>query len=149
LDRELDVLHVPEVLLEATHRVDELLERLGEAILHLLERLRRADTGDDVLALRIREELTVEAALAGGRVARERDAGPGALALVAEAHLHDVDGCPEVVRDPMRTAVDLRPRVVPGVEDGTNGARELLPRVLRERATCVVLVDLHERRDKL
>ena len=62
LDRELDVLHVAVVLLEPVHRLDELVERLGQHVAHRLDRLRRADAGDDVLALRVREELAVEAA---------------------------------------------------------------------------------------
>ena len=49
--------------------------RLGQDLAHLLDRLRRADAGDDVLALRVDEELAVDARLAGGRVAREADAG--------------------------------------------------------------------------
>ena len=38
-------------------------------------RQRRADAGDDVLALGIDQELAVELVLAGGRVAGEGDAG--------------------------------------------------------------------------
>ena len=71
LDRELDVLDVAVVPLERGHRLDELRERLREALLHPRERLGRADPGDDVLALRVDEELAVEALLAGRRVARE------------------------------------------------------------------------------
>src|SRR6266550_4689238 len=107
LDRELDVLHVPVVLLEAAHRLEQLLERLRELFLHLLERLRRPDPGDDVLPLRIREELAVETRFAGGRVAREGNTGAGPAALVAEDHLNDVHGRAEVVRDAMCTPVDL------------------------------------------
>ena len=57
----------------------------------------------------------------------------GALALVAEHHLDDVDRGAEVVRDVVRAPVDLRARRVPRVEDGVDRARELLARVLRER----------------
>ena len=60
LDRELDVLHVAVVLLEPVHRVEELVERLGQALAHLLDRLRRADACDDVLALRVHEVLAVQ-----------------------------------------------------------------------------------------
>ena len=67
LDGELDVLHVAVVLLEAAHRLEQLLERLGQRVAHRLERLRRADARDDVLALRVREELAVDAGLAGRR----------------------------------------------------------------------------------
>ena len=134
LDRELDVLQVAVVRLEPVERVDELLERLGHALAHAVDRLGRADPGDDVLALRVREELAVEPPLAGRGVAREADAGAGALAAVAEDHLHDVHRGAEVVRDVVRAAVDLRARRVPRVEDGAVRAAQLLARVLRERA---------------
>ena len=64
LDRELDVLHVAVVLLEPRHRLEQLVERLRQPLAHLLDRLRRADAGDDVLALRVHEVLAVEAVLA-------------------------------------------------------------------------------------
>ena len=57
LDRELDVLHLPVVLLEPVERVDEPPVRLREDLAHPLDRLGRADAGDDVLALRVDEEL--------------------------------------------------------------------------------------------
>src|SRR2546426_1039065 len=50
------------------------------------ELLRRANAGDDVLALRVAEEVAVEDTLAGRRVARERDAGRAVVAEVAEDH---------------------------------------------------------------
>ncbi len=59
LDRELDVLHVAVVALERRHRLEELVVRLGQPSAHLLERLRRADAGDDVLALSVDEVLAV------------------------------------------------------------------------------------------
>ena len=113
LDGELDVLHVAVVLLEAADVLDELGKRLGEGIAHRLERLRRADAGDDVLALGVREELAEDPGLAGRRIACERDPGPGAVAFVPEHHLHDVDGRPEVVGDVVRAAVHLRTWRVP------------------------------------
>ena len=63
LDRELDVLHVAVVLLEPAHRVGQLRRTPPAAARSIAaERLRRADAGDDVLALRVGEELAVEAA---------------------------------------------------------------------------------------
>ncbi len=67
LDRELDVLQVAVVLLEPLERLDELLECLGHQLAHALDRLRRADARDDVLSLRVREELAVEPTLARRR----------------------------------------------------------------------------------
>ena len=137
------------MLLEAVHRVDQLLEGVRQPLLHLHERLGRADSRDDVLALGVREELPVEALLAGRRVTRERDAGPRLRALVAEDHLDDVDRGAEVVRDPVSAPVDLRPRRVPRVEDRPDRAAELPARLLRERLADLVGVDPLERADEL
>ena len=70
LDRELDVLHLAVVLLEARHRRGQLLERLREVLLHGLDRLGGANAGDDVLTLRVHEELAPHAGLR-----RSRDRG--------------------------------------------------------------------------
>ena len=120
--------------------------RVREDLLHPLERFGRADSGNHVLALRVHEELAVDALLAGRRVAREAHAGGGAVALVAEDHLDDVHRGAEVVRDVVRAAVDLRARRLPRVEDGADGAAQLLARVLRERAAELLVVDRLERR---
>ena len=52
----------------------------------------RAHAGHDVFALRVDEEFAVEHLLAGGRIAREGDAGAGVLAGVAKDHRLHVDG---------------------------------------------------------
>ena len=87
LDGELDVLHVAIVLLEpgkdAEHLVESIRHQRFQGGILALRRdsrglrqsLRRPDAGDHVLALRIQEELAVELFRAGGRIARERDAG--------------------------------------------------------------------------
>jgi hypothetical protein len=49
------------VLLEAAHGLQQLLEGLRERLLHGGHRLGGPDPCDDVLALRVREELAVEA----------------------------------------------------------------------------------------
>src|SRR5438105_3612486 len=50
------------------------------------------DAGDHVLALGVDQKLAVKALVAGRRIARERNAGCGGLAHVAENHGLDVDG---------------------------------------------------------
>ena len=105
------------------------------------ERLRRANTRDDVLSLRVRKELAVETRLAGRGIARESDAGAGLVALVAEDHLHDVDRRAELVRNVIRAAVDLGARRVPRVEDGSYRTRELVARILRKVAIGLLPVD--------
>ena len=103
LDRELDVAHVAVVVLEQLHHAEQLLVRLGELVAHRVERLGDADAGDDVFALRVRQEVAVRLVLAGRRVARERDAGAGVVALVAEHHRLHVDRGAEVVGDASRS----------------------------------------------
>ena len=130
------------MLLEAPHRREELVEGFRELLLHRLDRLGCADSGDHVLALGIREELAEEPRLARRGVAGEGDARPRGRALVAEDHLDDVDRGAEVVGDPVSPAVHLRPGRVPRLEDRLHGAGELLARVLRERRARLFLVDL-------
>ena len=60
LDRELEVLHVAEVPLEPVLRLEQLRVRLGQLRRHLVDVERRANARDDVLALRVDEELAVE-----------------------------------------------------------------------------------------
>ena len=148
LDREFDVLHVAVVRLEPLDGLDELGEGVRQPALHGRERLGRADAGDDVLTLRVGQKLAEEAGLAGRRVAREGDPGAGLLALVAEDHLDDVDGGAEVVRNVVVAAVSLGARRVPRVEDGTDGAAELLLRVLREGTAGLLLVHALEGLDQ-
>src|SRR2546429_7927241 len=52
LDREFDVLHVTVVALQTLHRLHELLEGTRKLVAHACERLRCADPGHHVLALR-------------------------------------------------------------------------------------------------
>ncbi len=145
LDRELDVLEVAVVGLEAVERVDELVERLRHALAHALDRLGRPNACDHVLALRIREKLAVQPSLSRRRVAREAHAGAGGLAAVPEDHLDDVHRRSEIVRDVVRGPVHLGTRRVPRVEDGAVRTSQLVARLLRERARCLVRVDRGER----
>src|SRR5207248_7967402 len=105
---------------------------------------RRANAGDDVLALRVHEVLPIDRLLARRRVAREADAGGGRVALVAEHHLHDVHRRAGVVGDAVRAPVDLRTRAVPRLEHGADRAAQLLARVLREVIAGLVRVHLLE-----
>ena len=149
LDRELDVLHVAVVGLEAVEGRDQLRVRLGQQPLHLRDRLRRAHARDDVLTLGVDEELAVQHRFAGRRVAREADARARALALVAEHHLDDVDGRADVVGDLVGVPVHLRARRVPRVEHGAIGTAQLLAGILREARADLLLVDVLEGRDQL
>ena len=149
LDRELDVLHVTVVALEPVERRRQLREGLRQPVAHHRDRLGRPNARDDVLALRVDEELAIQHRFARRRVAGEAHAGTGALALVAEHHLHDVHRRADVVGNLVGSPVDLGPRRVPGVEDRPVGPAQLLARVLREARADLLLVDPLERPDQL
>ena len=85
--------------------LEQLLVGLRQHVAERLDLLRRADAGDDVLALRVHQELAVEHVLAARRVAREADAGAESLAHVAEHHRLDVDGGAPLGRDAVQPAV--------------------------------------------
>src|SRR5262249_43275238 len=138
LDRELEILHVAEVLLEllvdrhelSVRRRKSLLERVRASGRPFADGVRRADTGDDILALSVGQPLAEEALLSGRWIASERDAGAGAFTEVAEDHrLHVARGAP-ALREIVHAAVDLGARVVPALEDRTDRAPELLVRVV-------------------
>ena len=149
LDRELDVAHVVVVVLEQLHHVEQLLVRLGELVAHRVERLGDADAGDDVFALRVLQEVAVGRALTGRRVARERDAGAGVVALVAEHHRLHVDRGAEVVGDAFVLAVVARALAVPRLEHGLDRVAELLERVVGKVDAGLGAHDRLERADQL
>ena len=110
----------------------QLVVDLGHGLLKLADRHRGAHAGDDVFALRVHQVLAEEDVLAGGRIAREADAGAGVLAQVAEDHGLHVDGCAEPVVDVVDAAIGLGAIVLPAAEHGVARGDELLERILRE-----------------
>src|SRR5262249_20412685 len=120
----------------------QLLVGLRHHALELGDRLRRADAGDDVLALGVDQEFTEELLRAGGRVAGEADARARAIAGVAEHHRLDVDGRADRIRDVVDAAIFLRAGVVPGTEHGVARALQLLQRILREGLAALLLDQL-------
>ena len=150
LDGELDVLHVAVVLLERAVDARQLLERRRHRVFHrrlvgagLLARdlgdlLRRADAGDDVLALGVDQEFAVEPLLAGRRIAGEGDAGRRGVAHVAEHHGLHVDRGAPAFRNVVQAAIGDGARVHPRAEHRADRAPELLARVLRERLAVLL-----------
>ena len=132
LDGELHVLHVAVVVLELGADVGELLVSLGHDLGQLVDGLRGADACDDVFALCVHQELTEELLFAGRRVAREGNACAGGVTGVAEDHGLDVDSGAPVGGDIVHAAIIDRAGVIPGAEDGLDGAHELDLGVLRE-----------------
>ena len=146
LDREFHVLHVTVMLFENAVDAHEFGIGLRHRAFHrglvgarcdaraLGDVLRRADARHHVLALRVDEKLAVELALAGRRIARERDAGGGGLAHVAEHHRLHVHRRAPARRNGVKLAVFDRAVVHPRAEHRADGAPELLLRILRETA---------------
>ena len=137
----------------------ELRERLRHRLFHrrlvgagLLARdlgdlLRRADAGDDVLALRVDQEFAVEPLLAGRRIAGEGDAGRRGVAHVAEHHRLHVDRGAPAFRNVVQAAIGDGARVHPRAEHRADRAPELLVRVLRERLALLLAHALLVARD--
>ncbi len=133
LEREFDVLHILEVLLEFGRQAVELTINLGEfAALHFLNGLWRPRAGHDVLALRVRQYVAVQHVLAGAAVSRERHARTAVVAHVAVDHRDDVHGGPQTVGNPVDLAVILGATRVPTLEDRLDRTPQLLVRIVGE-----------------
>ncbi len=132
LHRELEVLHVPVMPLESLLRLEKLGVCLREPFLHLLDRQRCANARHHVLALRVDEELAVEPALPGRRVARERDAGARVVPEIAEDHRHDRHRRAERVGYAVQSAIVDSLSKRPRSPDGLDGAPQLARRIHRE-----------------
>ena len=149
--RELDVLHVLVVMLELGGDVAQLLVDFRHRVLERLvagaerggafarDRRRSADARDHVFALRVDQVFAVEDRLPVRRVAREGNAGRRCLAEIAEHHGLHVDGSAPVFRNVVELAVDDGAVAHPAVEDGRDGAPELLARIFRERTAEFLL----------
>src|SRR6185503_1203683 len=126
-DGEFEVLHVLEVLLERLPNPLELLVRLRQVLFQVSNRLRRADTGDHIFALRVDQELAVKLLRTIGGIACERDARPGGIACVPVDHRLDVHRGTPLARNVVLAAIHDRTVVHPRPEDGADGAQQLLP----------------------
>ena len=123
LDRELEVLHVLEMLLEDLRGCAPApCSASGMLLVELGDGLGRAHAGDDVLALGVDQEFAVEHLFAGGRIAGEGDAGTGRFAGVAVDHGLHVDRGAPFLGNVVLAAIDDRAVVHPGAEDGADGA---------------------------
>ena len=153
LHGELDILHVGVMLLEQFEHARQLGKGVGHGFFHarlvrarlfaprLGQVLRRADTRDHVLALRIDQPFAVIGFLAGRGIAREGNAGGAGVAHIAEHHRLHIDRSAHVMRDVVQPAVDLGALGVPAVEHRADRAPELLDGVLRKRLAQFTLDD--------
>ncbi len=146
LNRELGVLHVAVVALQRSQDVHQLLVNVRQPRAQLADVAWRAHARDDILALRVREEVPRGLRRARHLVARERHAAAAALAEVAEHHLLDVHRGAPLVGDAVDAAVGDRALALPGVEHGADRVRELLARVDRERVEALELARQRDQR---
>ncbi len=131
-DREFQVLHVAVMVFQHRADLNQFFVCVRHHLSHLGDLQRCADTGHDVLALRVHQELAVENVFAGRCVTREGDAGAAVVTHVAENHGLDVDRGTPVFRDAVDAAVLDRARVHPGIEHGVDRQAKLLTRTNRK-----------------
>jgi hypothetical protein len=93
---------------------------------------RSANAGDNVFALGVRKEFSVDLFSPVGRVAGESDTSAAIFAHVAEDHRLDVDSSAPLIGDAIHLTIDVSARVVPAPEDGRNRFFELDIRIGRE-----------------
>src|SRR5512135_73655 len=99
--------------LEVTADLPQVPIQLGQGARQAAGVLHRDAARDDVLALRIPEEIQIEMVLPGGRVAGEGDARAGSAAHVTKHHALDRDrGAGEVVQAVQPPILD-RPGALP------------------------------------
>src|SRR5665213_904041 len=151
LHREFHVLHVAVMRFEFLADGAEFGEGFGHRLFHrglaaLLplahafgNRLRRTNTGDDILALRVDEKLAVQKMFARRWIAREGDAGGGGFAAIAEHHGLHVDRRAPIFRYVIEAAIGVGPRRMPGAEHGGDGAPKLIVNVVRKRLAQFLL----------
>src|SRR5262249_54754463 len=125
--------------------------RLGQRVLHrrlvracllarcLADLLWRADAGNDILTLRVDQELTVELFLTGRRISRESDPRRRGVTHISEYHGLDVHGRAPAFGNIVQSAISNRALVHPGAEDGSDRTPKLPVRILREVLTQLVL----------
>ena len=149
LNRELDIAQVAVVVLEGRHYLEQLLVDGRVQVLQFLERHGVADPGDDVFTLGILEVVTINAAVARGRVAGKRHPGTGAQVEVAEDHRNHRYRGAQVIGYPLLPAVNAGALAVPGPEDGRDGEIELLAGRHREIAASFFVDDIAVRRHEV
>ena len=132
IDRELGVLHVLVVALEFAQDLVQPRVDFGHPVGELGEVARRTHARDDVLALRVDQEVSARLGRAGDFVAREGHAGARRGSLVAVDHLLHVDRRAPIIGNPVDAPVGHRAISRPRVKDRVDGAVQLLARVLGE-----------------
>ena len=126
LNGELHILHISVVVFKSLANLCELLECLGELLLHLCDVHRCTNARDNVLALCVCQELTEQTLFACSGVTSERNACTAIVAHVTESHGLNVNGGAPAVGDIVISSVNVSSGVVPRTEYSLDSAHELL-----------------------
>ena len=105
LNGEFNILHIAVMVLKFFVDVNQLPVNIGHGFSQCRDGMRRADTGDHVLTLRVHQVLAVEHILAGGRIAGKRHTSSGRFAHIAEHHGLYVHGSTPVAGDVIQLPV--------------------------------------------
>ncbi len=139
-DGVLHILHIVEVVFHAFDGGKELFINFRHPLLELFDMKRGADASNDVFALGVGEEFSVDLLFAGARVTGESDAGAGVFAHVPEDHGLNVDGGAPFIGNAVHLTIDVGAGVVPAAENGSDRFFELDIRIGREVFVEDVLV---------
>jgi hypothetical protein len=112
----------------------------GEDAHEVVGAMRHAASGDDVLSLRVDQEIDPRFGPAAARVAAEADAGTGVAAAVAQHHALHRHRRADVVIDVVQAPVLARLGRVPGGEYGAHRAADLLADILRKGLAGLALI---------
>ena len=129
-ERELDVAEVGVVTLEGDGMTLQLSPNGRQANREIAERLSPMGAGDDILPLRIEDDIAIDPRRAGDRVPSEQHAAAGIGAPVPEDHGLDHRAGAQVLRDALPLPVGFRPVAVPGPEHRLGRGAQLCPRVV-------------------
>ena len=132
LNRKLHILQIMVMILQCLGDTGEVSVSARHRLLELSNRLRRTDTGNDILALCVHQELTEQLVLTCSRVAREGNTGTTVIAHVSEDHFHDRYSGSPGIRNIVHPSIIDGTLVVPGTEDSHDCTVQLNQRILRE-----------------
>ena len=148
-NRELEVLHVLEMLFQNRADLHQLFMCSRHFLRKIGNRMGRAHARDDIFTLRVDQIFAVKNFFAAGRVARERHAGRARLPHVAKHHGLHTHRLAPIVGNPVFSAVHNRAIVHPRTEHGTNCAPQLFVRLLRKRFSRALFDQRFETLDQL
>ena len=136
---ELEVLHVLEVTFENAADFHQLLVRCGHLFRQIIDRMRRAHTGNDVFTLGVDQVFAVENFFAGRWIPCKCNPRCARLSHVPEHHCLNVHRRSPIMRDSVFPPIHNRAIVHPRAENRSDCAPKLFFRILRERFSGALL----------